>query len=378
MNSRIGYRVSGFGFRVSAIGPRLKPDTRCLTYDTRYLTPDTRLSAAFLLILLLTGCAAAPRDTGPHPAWPPPPAQPRIVHVRDITSADDIRRDNALSGFGRLIFGGHQQYLALPNSCAVDGSLLCVSDQDLQGVHLFDMEKGKSRFIDKATPDVHFVSPVGVAICGDLLAVADSALKRVYLLSREGKPMGAINKPEGFLRPTGLAWDAANHELYVVDTLANEVCVFGLDGRLIRRFGSPGIEAGQFHFPTHICVESDGHVYVSDSMNFRVQVLDRNGQYRGSIGQLGDASGYMAIPKGVAVDPEGHVYVVDSYLTNVQVFDHDARLLLYFGQPGTERGQFRTPTGLAVDDQDRLYVCDSQNHRIQIFQYIRGSEHEPQ
>ncbi|MCC6680319.1 MAG: SMP-30/gluconolactonase/LRE family protein [Phycisphaeraceae bacterium] len=378
MKRWIGYRVSGIGFRVSAVGPRLKPDTRCLTYDTRYPTPDTRPSAAFLLILLLTGCAGVPRDTGPHPAWPPPPAPPRIVHLRDISSADDIRRDNALSGLGRLIFGGHQQYLASPNSCATDGTLLCISDQDLQGVHLFDMDKGKGQFINKATEEVHFVSPVGVAICGDQLAVADSALRRVYLLARDGKPMAAINKSEGFQRPTGLAWDAARSELYVVDTLANEVCVFSLDGRLIRRFGSPGIEAGQFHYPTHIGLDGDGHIYVSDSMNFRVQVLDRHGQYHASIGELGDASGYMAIPKGVAIDPEGHVYVVDSYLTNVQVFDHDGQLLLYFGQGGAERGQFRTPTGLAVDQQSRLYVCDSQNHRVQVFQYIRGSEHEPQ
>ncbi len=332
---------------------------------------------AALLIAGAAGCASPGHtDQAYHPVWPPPPGAARIRHVMDIRTPDDLHKPSVLEGLGRFITGGGQQVLLRPHSVAVVGDdLLCITDQEWQGVHLMGMRGSGSRFVARATDTLHFVSPVGVAPQGNLIAVSDSALKSVFLLTHEGKPAGQIEKPGGFARPTGLAYDREHEELYVVDTLDNEVCVFGNDGRLVRRFGSQGIEPGRFNYPTHLFVDHKGRVFVTDSMNFRVQVFDREGKYLFDLGAQGDASGYLAVPKGVGVDTYGHIYIVDSYFSNVQVFDEQGRFLLSVGGPGNGIGRYQVPSGLFIDQNNRVYVCDSYNRRVQVLEYLNEANH---
>ncbi len=292
----------------------------------------------------------------------------------DIRSQDDLHRPSVFDGLGRIITGGVRRALIRPNSAVVvGGGLLCVTDQEWQGVHLLEMESAGSRFVSLAEDGLHFVSPVGIAAFADRIAVSDSALNKVFLMTRDGEPAGHIEKPGGFARPTGLAYDSERRELYVVDTLGNEVCVFNSEGELTRRFGSPGTDIGQFNFPTHIFVDQKDRVFVTDSMNFRVQAFDREGRYLFDLGTQGDATGYLAVPKGVGVDGLGHIYIVDSYFSNVQVFDEDGRFLLSVGGPGEGVGQFHVPAGLFVDQQNRIYICDSYNRRVQVLEYITGA-----
>jgi DNA-binding beta-propeller fold protein YncE len=325
-----------------------------------------------MLIACGAGCASpGPAREAYHPVWPPPPASPRIRHVMDIRTPDDLHKPSALDGLGRLITGGGKQTLLRPNSVAVlDGGLVCITDQEWQGVHLLPTRSSGAKFISEAQEGLHFVSPVGVAAVGDHVAVSDSALNKVFVLTRKGKPVGVIEKPGGFARPTGMAYDQQRRELYVVDTLANELCVFNDAGELLRKFGAHGTEPGQFNYPTHVFVGNDGRVFVTDSMNFRVQAFDREGQYLFELGAHGDASGYLAVPKGVGVDSFGHIYIVDSYFSNVQVFGSDGRFLLSVGGPGSGIGQFQVPAGLFVGRDNRIYVCDSFNGRVQVLEYL--------
>jgi DNA-binding beta-propeller fold protein YncE len=213
-----------------------------------------------------------------------------------------------------------------------------------------------------------------VAWCDYLLAVSDSGLKQVFLLDRKGKLVRRIEKPGGFERPTGLAYDARRKWLYVVDTLASQVYAFDLrTGRLTQTLGNPGKLPGQLHFPTYVALDAQGRILVADSMNFRVQAFEPDGQISFLFGQQGNASGYMAVPKGIGVDGEGHIYVADSYFSVVQIFDKDGRLLLSFGGVGQAPGEFQVPTGLMVSG-NRIYVCDTQNARVQVFEYIGGKQ----
>jgi len=325
-----------------------------------------------ILLVILTGCVSLPHPDGPLAIWPAPPQKARIVLRKIVRQQDDIAVHRGFAGLGRLIFGRHAQRLLRPQGVAVDsGGRLIVADQELQGVHVFDTRSSRSLFIARAD-STYLVSPVGVAACGAFIAVSDSALNHVYLFDHRGRYIRTIDKPEGFMRPTGLAYDENANVLYVVDTLANEVCAFRLTGELLRRFGEPGTGNGQFNYPTQAAVDADGTIYITDSMNFRVQVFDRDGGYLFQLGRLGDASGYLAVPKGVAVDHFGHIYIVDSYLSSVQVFNHEGAFLIGFGDVGDQPGQFQVPTGLAIDADNRIYVCDSHNRRIQVFQYVGG------
>ncbi len=334
------------------------------------------MACAAATLFALVGCASPGLVKQHHPVWPAPPVPPRVIHRQDIRSSGDLQETSALSGLGRLITGGKRQAMLRPHSAAViDDRLLCVTDQELQGVHVIDLNTSKARFIGRVD-GVHFVSPLGVAAFGGGIAVSDSALNRVFLMTVKGEPLGLIDKPGGFKRPTGLAYDARHRELYVVDTLAHEVCVFGIDGRLVRRFGGLGTDVQRFNYPTHIFVDTRGRVFVTDSMNFRVQAFDRAGRYLFDLGAHGDASGYLAVPKGVGVDSFGHIYVVDSYFSNVQVFDEQGRFLLSIGGPGEDSGRLQVPAGLTVDNHNRIYVCDSYNRRVQVFEYIGDVDHE--
>ena len=332
---------------------------------------------AGLLITAAYGCAAPKHAVQAyHPVWPAPPAEARVRHVMDIQTPDDLHKPSAFEGLGRLITGGGKQVMLRPNSVTVVGEdLLCVTDQEWQGVHLMQMRASGSKFVSRATDDLHFVSPIGVAPFGDVIAVSDSALQRVFLITHEGEPVGQIEMPGGFNRPTGLAYDKEHGELYVVDTLANEVCVFREDKTLARRFGTQGIAPTQFNYPTHIFVDHTGRVFVTDSMNFRVQAFGRKGNYLFEIGSQGDASGFLAVPKGVGVNSLGHIYIVDSYFSNVQVFDENGRFLLSVGGPGDGIGQFQVPAGLFIDRDNRVYICDSYNRRVQVLEYLAKANH---
>ena len=325
-------------------------------------------------MLWVCGCASTPPEQV-FRVWPPPPAEPRVHLVRLITGPQDLRRPSLLRRLGDAIAGPSRQRLMRPQGVAVSPEeRIYVTDQELQGVHVFDLVSGRARFIARVE-DLFLVSPVGVAVCGEQVAVSDSALREVYLLDDDGELALKMHKPGGFGRPTGLAFEPQEGVLYVVDTLANEVCVFDLSGTMVRRFGSLGTGEGRLNYPTHVFVDDQRRVYVTDSMNFRLQFFTSDGVYQGEVGQLGDASGYMAVPKGVGVDGFGHIYVVDSYLSNVQVFDRQGRFLLTFGEPGRDPGSFQVPTGMTVAPDGRVYVCDSFNSRVQVFKYI-GSGHE--
>jgi DNA-binding beta-propeller fold protein YncE len=335
-----------------------------------------------------TGCRP-PEPPELHPQWPNSPAPTRIRHIKNVRKSTDLVRPGFFDNIGQLIAGSVPLALISPNCLAVvENKYLYVTDQEHQAVIVLDLKKSKSRIITKAGK-VFFVSPVGIAVCGEMLAVADSALGEVFLLDAKDKLIRTLQKPpagapspsakaSGFSRPTGLAWDPKEKLLYVVDTLANEICVFNpVSGRLVRRFGSHGTNHGQFNYPTHISLDQRGKIYVTDSLNFRVQMFDMKGKYLFHIGTLGDASGHLAVPKGVGIDRFGHIYIVDSYLSTIQIFDQKGRYLLGIGGPGRQSGQFQVPTGLAVDSENKIYICDSLNNRVQILQYV-GAESDEQ
>ncbi|MFO8015055.1 MAG: 6-bladed beta-propeller [Phycisphaerae bacterium] len=340
---------------------------------TRYCGPALWVTAAVVLALASAGCETKDPSREVLRTWPEPPAPAHILLRQVITGSKDVDRPNFLERLASIAAGARNQTLLRPQDVAVDGDrVVYVADQEHQGIHVFDLEAGDTRFLDRAG-DLYFVSPAGVAMVDGLLAVSDSALGRVFLLTPEGDLEKTLDRPGGFERPTGLAWDAQRRRLYVVDTLANQVWLFNRRGEAIRAFGRPGTGEGQFNYPTYISLDATGRIFVTDSLNFRIQIFDRHTRFLRAIGELGDATGYMAVPKGVAVDSFGHVYVVDSYLATVQIFDAEGRFLLAFGARGEGAGDFQVPTGLTVGEGDRIYVCDGYNRTLQVFEYVGRS-----
>lgn len=318
-------------------------------------------------LFVLAATASASTGTN-RPAWPPPPAEPRVVYVQSLKGPGDLgakrsvfkRVANWLSGAdsnaGLLVkpFG-----LALDNA----GNLL-LTDTGANEVACLDRARKKWLRWSQAGKTA-FESPVAVARHGDTIFVADSALGKVLAFDLKGKLRFGITRE--LLRPSGLAILA--DKLFVADSQLHQVVMFDLRGTFVGKFGRRGSGPGEFNFPTHIAADAGGRLFVTDSLNCRIQVFDATGQFDRVIGSPGDGPGHFGRPKGVGVDRFGHIYVVDALFDNVQIFDDQGRLLLNWGEAGSDPGQFWLPNGIVVGRDDQIYVADSYNRRVQVFSY---------
>jgi len=301
---------------------------------------------------------------------------PQLEWVGMLRNAADVNpKPGRFKKILKKIIGldDRQKAMLLPNGVAVDAQgRVLVADTKERVVHVFDAERKKYKTL-RAPDSDPFLSPIAIAIdASGKIYVTDSVRARLFVFRPDGKfagTIGGITRNESiFKRCTGLAIDKERGRIYVVDTLAMQVVALGMDGKVIQRFGKEGDAAGEFNYPTHIAVDTDGSVWVMDSLNFRVQHLDGNGKFLSGFGHLGDAIGEFDKAKGIALDGQGHIYVVESRDDRVQVYDHEGRLLFFFGQTGAAAGQFFLPEGIATDASNRIYVADGYNRRVQIFQ----------
>lgn len=341
----------------------------------RYLNYLLTCGRAGVLGLLLAGglCACAPVKWNAalgEPAklsWPPMPNPKKIEYLGSLRQFTPEGRS-----LGTIIFGQNDAgEIAKPVAIAVgrDGRMAIV-DAGKRGVHFFIPSQQKYVLLTKAGEE-NFLSPVSVIFDGRLnLVVSDSMLGKIFVFDGNGVLSKEIAAPkkQAFVRPTGVAYQEADSQLYVVDSKTNQVTVFGDQGQYVKSFGKRGSGNGELNIPTHIATGKDGKVYVNDAMNFRVQVFTGQGNFISMFGHHGDGSGDFAMPKGVAVDRAGVIYVAETLFDNVQLFSAQGDYLLSLGAKGQGPAEFWMPSGLFIDLDNKLYICDTYNRRIQIFQ----------
>ena len=319
-------------------------------------------------------------DRVPVAPRPPMTSHPRIEYLRTVPSVREFTKPRGL--FSKMVtwLAGPDEdkpELLRPYTTAQDSmGRLLVTDPGEHGVHIYDFEKRKYQFL-KGPRGRQMESPIDVACdANDDIYVTDSVRQQIYVFDTRGRYLRKIDgtgSGERLQRPTGMALDRVARRIYVTDTLRHQLVVLGMDGSLIRVIGRRGREPGEFNFPTAVTL-SLGRVYVVDAMNFRIQAFTPDGEYISSFGQLGNQSGTLNRPKGIAADSDGNLYIVDALFETVQVFDPGGQLLYYFGSAGTGPGQFQLPSGISIDERDRIYVADSSNRRVQIFRYRRAGQ----
>ena len=346
--------------------------------------PALRIARVALALALLTVPAAEAkvRKESPPPTPPPPDllleGGRKLVYERSFSTEREVKgKPGFWARLANFVAGEADiRGLVRPYSIAVDSrGRAIVTDPGARGVHIFDFEKKKYKFIERQEKSK---DPMGAPQCvaldaQDNIYVTDSEAGKIFVFNAEGKYQRAIGSLRGgegyFKRPTGIAIDSEAKRIYVTDTLRNKIFALDFDGRVMQSFGQRGTGLGEFNYPTELLLRGQ-ELAVIDAMNFRVQFLDRSTAAWNAIGRGGDSSGAMFRPKGIGLDSEGHYYVVDGLWGVVQVFDREGRLLYYFGKRGTAAGDFILPTGLFIDRDDRVFVVDSHNRRIQIFRYF--------
>jgi len=343
-----------------------------------------RRLVAVAILLVLGAClpvvSLAAEDASSTPAaaraWPPPPAAPAVRWVRAVASPADWGVSSGF--FGRIydaIAGKEEDRFVRPTGVAEREGVLYVADPGVPALWIIDARQNGLVKVNSAgnTP---LASPVAVALGPEgSVFVADSVLKEVFQFDQAGKLI-AVAASAGLSRPAGLAFDEERRNLYVADSAAHQVTIYGPGGAVVRTFGANGDRDGEFNRPTHLALDRNGTLLVTDALNYRVQAFDRDGRFLWKIGHQGDGSGDFAAPKGVAGDSKGHVYVVDALFDAVQVFDRQGQLLLGFGAHGQRDGEFWLPGGLFITADDEICVADSYNRRIQVFRLVpnRGQE----
>ena len=350
--------------------------------------------ALFILFLILMNTACATREPavlrfgvqdapeGKRLMWPAPPEVPRYMYAGQLLGEANFRAPSARAGEGfmgllRAIAGlvvgeSRPVELARPQSGAVDeAGRIYVTDVSRQAVFVFDPVAGKLDVWEKAEGLANFAGPVAVATANGIAYVTDAELGIVARLDASGTPQRALGRGL-FKRPTGLAFDARQGELYVADTAAHDIKVIDLSGQLKRVLGRRGEGDGEFNYPTHLAF-ADGELYVTDTMNSRIQVLDAaSGAMRRSFGMRGLYVGNLVRPKGIALDSERNVYVVESYYDHLLVYDRHGRFLMGIGGLGAESGKFYLPAGVWTDHLNRVFVADMFNGRVVLFQHLGG------
>jgi sugar lactone lactonase YvrE len=384
-----------------------------------FLSNSTRTRKALALMFLIAvslamplssvakkkpAAAAAPAaETGPRKfpfdpktlAWPGPPNVARIHWVDYFAGAKIDYTPKATakpkaSWMDRLAGGQSEAekvntktfpfQLIGPYGIAVDSKgLVYVADQRVGAVFIFNMETHETQLIRNGY-EAHFGWINGLAIDDDdRLFVSDGKTRRVLIFNPKHEIEAQIT--EGLMDPVGLAIDATNRFLYVVDTQQDQVIVYDADSlKLLRRIGTGGknhflTTPGDFGAPQCVAVDKNGDVYVTDTLNNRVEIFDADGKFITAFGKAGDGAGYFARPKGIAVDSDGHIWVADSMQDRLQVFNREGQLLTYIGQLHSELpGQFKALVGVAIDKNNHVFTTEQEPGRLQVFRYVPDAE----
>lgn len=226
--------------------------------------------------------------------------------------------------------------------------------------------RGFGRGIFSERTHAILVGPDGAVYC------ADDGTHTITKFSPTGElllTIGAPRRPatrwsgQPFNQPTQAAVSGRTGAIYVTDGYGNaHVHKFGPDGRYIRTWGGPGIDAGQFMIPHNIAVDSDDRVYVADREAHRVQIFDADGNFLTMWNNIHR-------PCGLCLGPDGNIYIgelngidlVDGcpgYGHRVSVYSPSGDRLARFGEDeeGEEPGSFIAPHGIAVDSEGDVYV----------------------
>ena len=209
----------------------------------------------------------------------------------------------------------------------------------------------------------------------DNLYCTDDGDHTVRKCSTDGKVLltiGIPDKPtpymsgEPFHRCTHTALSPKG-EIYVSDGYGN-ACVhkYTPDGKLMKTWGRPGTDPGEFNIVHNIATDEDGFVYVADRENHRVQVFDGNGKYETQWNNLhrpcalcctgGKKPNFIIGELGPGMPVNLHSPNLGPRLTIVDAQGKRIGRLGGENGPGLDVGKFLAPHGIALDSKGDIYL----------------------
>src|SRR6266702_3776837 len=204
----------------------------------------------------------------------------------------------------------------------------------------------------------------------------------------------------GLAEPNGLAFDAAQRQLYVTDVADNRVRVIDLATGTIATFAGTGAAehsgdggkataAGTFGARA-VEIGADGTVYILERQGSSLRAVDPKTQIittiagttaRGYGGDGGPAlEAVFDAPKEMAIDRDGSLLIVDTENHTIRRIDRATGIVSNLaggrqgtggdGGPATAAGLDR-PHGAVVGPDGAIYIGDTNNHRVR--KVMRGA-----
>ena len=242
----------------------------------------------------------------------------------------------------------------------------CVTILDNEG------KKVKSLGGEGRSGNVQFSGPHDVAITPDnFILVSDN--HRIQKISMDGDCIASVGERGSrllqFNLPDGVAISPITGQVYIADWSNDHIQVLNPDLTFSHSFGSRGSANGQFQYPHHIAIDSQGLVYVADFGNHRIQKFSPDGKFVAQFGSRSSGPGQLNSPWGITIDTAGTglVYVSEWSNHRVSVFTSDGVFVSSFGRRGSNIDQFNNPRGLTFNKEGLLYVCDYENDRLVVY-----------
>ncbi len=258
--------------------------------------------------------------------------------------------------------------LALPSDVAVQADKVYVVDGAHHRVVVYNLQgKVLFSFGSKGNKTGEMNYPVGIfAARNKRIYVADSGNRRVQIFSQKGKYISGfdVKIDNKSVRPIDLIRHSATGSIIV--SAGNRLLIYSPKGKLLKTWGSNGVNQGEFRYPATLAELEDGRIAVVDVLNSRVQVFNINGTVSTVVGEWGVLPGQLFRPKGVAIDKQGNFYISDSYMNVVQKYSDGAEFIALLGEQGKAYNML-TPVGMTVY-KNRLYVVEMKNNLVSVYQ----------
>ena len=286
--------------------------------------------------------------------------------VLTLQRAPDYSHGNVqVIGFG--VVGNEDGEFMLPWGVAIrDDGCIAVADHANSRIQLFD-NQGTFVQILSGSGVERVRLPTGIDFNVDHnLVTFDGENNELKFLDSAGQLIRKVgNKRELGNRVEGISIDCEGR-IIVTDSSNERVLVYHHSGHLCLEFGATGKNSlGRPSSAVFHC----GRFIVSDTFNHCLKVYNRHGIFQQQIGRPGKEAGQFHQPRGLAVDSASNILVCDCGNCRVQVLDFDGNFIRSFGSFGDEVGHFWFPYSIAVGKEGEVVVSDCNNNRVQIFRF---------
>src|SRR5262249_8330175 len=238
-------------------------------------------------------------DCGPARFWGPWPGLPADPDALTIPYQSGRTAMTVRLGGGEWSFEVHENWAKVPDEIVLgDCAAVGVDSKDNvyafnRGEHPIAVFANDGKLLRTWGEGIFtrpHCEPHGVHVAPDdtiwLTDDGDHTVRHCTLDGRVLMTLGIPGKPSPFMSGepfhhcTHTALSPSGDYLYISDGYGNaRIHKYTVDGKLLRSWGEPGTDPGQFNIPHNICCDPEGWIYVADRENHRVQVFDANGKW---------------------------------------------------------------------------------------------------